>query len=156
MYKCKKSRGDSCLFLFVRKILVFFSLEWFGIFILALFFPRILLTGGFLLPILLVKSKNFSTEKCSFFGVFCSHNFSEGDIHFEGCSFDKRFKNKKFSWIFNVLRAIERVGRPFCLERRFDWSVFLGFLKRTGANIEWKGFYFYMWKRCYKKTFSNI
>ncbi len=30
-------------------------------------------------------------------------------------------KGKKFSWIFDVLRANERTGRSYCFERRFDF-----------------------------------
>jgi hypothetical protein len=44
-----------------------FSLEWFGIFILALFFPRILLTGGFFIAHFAREKQKLLHRKMFFF-----------------------------------------------------------------------------------------
>ncbi len=54
---------------------------------------------------------------------------------FWNCPFFKKksvfLQRLKFSWIFGVLRAIEEVGRPHFLERRFDFQKFWVLKKRV-------------------------
>ncbi len=53
----------------------------------------------------------------------------------------------KFSWIFGVLRAIEEVGRPHFLERRFDFQKFWVLKKRVFWSFFAKKAFWHNWKK---------
>lgn len=128
----QKKQRRSLSFLLSAKTWCFFF-GWFGVFVVKRRYPcRFLFDDVFAHSSSPKRKRNFSTEM---FFLVSSQNFSRYSIF-------QKVQNKKFSWIFNVLRAIERVGRPFCLERRFDWSVFWVFWKRKWIPLIWKDFFF--------------
>lgn len=127
----QKKQRRSLSFLLSAKTWCFFF-GWFGVFVKGAILVVFCSTMFFAHSSSPKRKRNFSTEM---FFLVSSQNFSRYSIF-------QKVQNKKFSWIFNVLRAIERVGRPFCLERRFDWSVFLGFLKKKENTIDMKRLFF--------------